>query len=116
MNVHLEKFTPPEGATVSICVEITAKANITPFVAQQKVNYFVIMNVSTQCMSGDPELIVGERLIWLVPVLLTSPRRGIVGKIGELKVDATTGEVLTEEDTAKRLIEDAERLAIRSPL
>src|SRR5712692_4013718 len=116
MAVELQGTSLPQGATVAIRVEITAQVNITAFVARQKVTRFVVTEVSTQLLGDTPQLSVGERLCWSVPVVLTSPARGVVGKVGEISVDATTGELLVEQDTAQRMSDDADRLAERSPL
>jgi hypothetical protein len=116
MTVHLPGVTPPQGAAVAIRIELTAQANITPFVARQKVTGFVILEISDRMRGEEPELVVGDRLCWSVPVVLTSPSRGVVGKIGEILVDATTGELLVEKDTVQRMSDDADRLAGRSPL
>jgi hypothetical protein len=116
MTVHLPGVTPPQGATVAIRIELTAQVNITPFVARQKVTGFVILEISDRMRGDQPELVVGDRLCWSVPVVLTSPTRGVVGKVGEILVDATTGELLVEKDTVQRMSDDANRLAERSPL
>jgi hypothetical protein len=116
MTVHLPGLVPPQGATVSIHVELTAQVNITPYVARQKVNVFLLLELSTQLRAGTPELRVGERLCWSVPVELTSPARGVVGRVGELLVDVETGEVLADSATVQRIAADAEDLARRSPL
>ena len=115
MPVHLPGVTVPQGATAAIRIELTAQANITPFVARQKVTRFVVMEISTQLLGDTPELIVGERQCWSVPVLLTSPARGTVGKVGAIDVDATTGELLVDEETVRRMTDDVHRLAQRSP-
>jgi hypothetical protein len=111
MTVHLPGVTPPQGANVAIRIELTAQANITPFVARQKVTGFVIGEISDRMRGEEPELIVGDRLCWSVPVVLTSPTRGVVGKVGEIRVDATTGELLVDKDTVQRMSNDADRLA-----
>jgi hypothetical protein len=116
MTVHLPGVTPPQGANVAIRIEMTAQANITPFVARQRVTGFVIREISDRMRGEEPELVVGERLCWSVPVVLTSPTRGVVGKVGDILVDATTGELLVEKDTVQRMSNDADRLAERSPL
>jgi hypothetical protein len=115
MVVNLQGVAP-QGGTVSIPIEITAPVNISAFVARQKVNRFVVMEVSTQLLAETPELRVGERLCWSVPVMLTSPARGIIGKVGEIAVDVTTGELLVDQETVQRMSEDARRLAEPSPL
>ena len=115
MTVQLPGVTPPQGAIVAIRIELTAQANITPFVARQKVTGFVILEISDRMCGGQPELVVGDRLCWSVPVVLSSPTRGVIGKVGEILVDATTGELLVEKDTVQRMSDDADRLAERSP-
>jgi hypothetical protein len=116
MAVNLQGVAPPQGAIVSIRIEMTAQVNITAFVARQKVTRFVVMEISTQLLGEAPELSVGDRLCWAVPVVVTSPARGIVGKVGAIAVDATTGELLVYEETVRRMADDARRLAERSPL
>jgi hypothetical protein len=116
MAVHVQGLALPQGATVSIRIEMTAQVNITAFVARQKVTRFVVMEISTQLLGETPELSVGERLCWSVPVVLTSPARGIVGPVGTIAVDATTGELLVDEECVRRMADDARRLAERAPL
>jgi hypothetical protein len=90
--------------------------NITPFVARQKVTGFVLQEISDHMRGEQPDLVVGDRLCWAVPVVLTSPIQGVVGKVGEILVDATTGELLVEQDTVQRMSDAADRLAERSSL
>jgi hypothetical protein len=115
MSVHLPGVVPPTGATVSVRIEITAQVNITAYVARQKVTRFVIREVSTQLLGGTPELIVGERLCWSVPVVLTSPAQGDIGTVGAISVDVATGELLVDAETVQRMTNDA-LLAERSPV
>jgi hypothetical protein len=116
MAVNLQPGAPPLGATVAIRIEMTAPVNVTPFVAQQMVTRFVVTEISSQLRGATPDLNVGERLCWSVPVVLTSPARGVIGRVGEILVDATTGEVLADADSVQRMADHAERLAQRSPL
>lgn len=116
MAVKVQGPAPPLGATVDIQIAMTAQANITAFVARQKVTQFVVTHVSSQLRAGPPDLHVGERLCWSVPVDLTSPARGELGKVGELLVDAATGEILAEAGAVERMREDAEHLARRAAL
>jgi hypothetical protein len=116
MSANIEGVEVPPGAMVDIHIHITAPVNITPFVARQKVASFVISEISTQLLAEMPILNVGERLCWSVPVVLTSPAKGICGKVGDVKVDATTGELMVDEDLVQRMTDDARRLAERSPL
>jgi hypothetical protein len=116
MAANLPGVTLPQGATVAIRIEMTAQVNVTPFVARQKVTQYVVTELSSQLRGETPDLHVGERLCWSVPVVLTSPVCGIIGRVGEIRVDADTGELLADADTIRRIADDAERLAQRSPL
>jgi hypothetical protein len=116
MPANLHGVTLPEGATVAIRIEMTARANVTAFVARQKVTQFVITEISSQLRGEAPDLNVGERLCWSVPVVLTSPARGAVGRVGEILVDATTGEMMADAETQQRIADNARRLAERFPL
>jgi hypothetical protein len=115
MEVKIPGVPAPAGATVTIRVEVTAPLNITPFVARQTVNAFVVAQISSQLRSDLPDLVVGEGLRWSVPVVLTSPARGVVGKVGDVLVDATTGELLVDEEAVRRMTDDV-LLAERSLL
>jgi hypothetical protein len=101
---------------VAIRIDVTAPVNITPFVARQKVSQFVIREISSQLRGDSPDLNVGTRLCWSVPVVLTSPARGVIGRVGKILVDADTGELLADADSVQRIAEHAERLAQRSAL
>jgi hypothetical protein len=116
MPAKISGVQVPSGATVDIHIHITAPVNVTPFVARQRVNTFVISEISTQLLADTPELSVGERLCWSVSVMLTSPARGVVGKVGDILVDAGTGELLVNDELVRRMTDDARRLAERSPL
>lgn len=116
MAVNVQGSVVPEGATLAVRIEMTAQVNITPFVARQKVTQLVIMEISSQLRADPPDLHVGERLCWSVPIVLTSPARGVVGRVGEVLVDVTTGEVLADAETMRRIADNAKHLAERSPL
>ena len=84
--------------------------------AQRKATRFAISEISTQLLGDTPVFKPGERSFWLVPIMLTSPSRGIVGKVGEIAVDSKTGELLIDAESVRRMCDDARQLAERSPL
>ncbi len=116
MNTKIPVLQVSTETAMTLHPPIPEQLNITPFVARQTVNAFTLMEISTQLLADTPELCAGERPCWSVPVLLTSPIRGVVGKVGEIRVDAMTGRLLVDEDTVRRISEDARFLAERSPL
>lgn len=50
-------------------MEVTFRCAITPFVARQNVNVYLLMNVGNMLSAGEPILFLGERPHWKVPVL-----------------------------------------------
>jgi hypothetical protein len=116
MNTKLTGISVPAGASVDIHIHVTAPVNITPYVARQNVNVFVIMKISSQLCAEAPDLVGGERLCWSVPVMLGFPDRGIIGKVGEILVDASTGELLIDKEKIQRISDEADRLAEHSLL
>jgi hypothetical protein len=109
-------MTLPTESTVEITIRVTQSLNVTAFSARQKVNQYVIYELSTQLCGDTPELTVGERIYWSVPVLFTLPGRGVLGRVGTLRVDAATGELLTDPQTEREMMDHAERLAQRAAL
>ena len=105
----------PGLAQVDIQLHISTRVNITPFVARQKVNLLMLDQVGNLLHSGEPELLVSSRLYWRVPVLLSTPSRGLVGQVGAVRVDAQTGEVLADDTLLKDMAEHARRLLTGSP-
>jgi len=116
MEVKITGAPTSMGAAVDVHIHVSAPLNITPFVARQTVNAFVVTEISSQLRSEPPNLIVGEHLLWAVPVVLTSPLRGVVDEVGEIRVDATTGEMLADEEIVRRMTDNVRHLAERSPL
>ncbi|MDZ7261991.1 MAG: hypothetical protein ONB05_07795 [candidate division KSB1 bacterium] len=79
---------------------LEGELNITPYVAKQKANYYLVMHVGNLVMAENPDLEFQESgARWRVPAILTSPDIGHVGKIGEVIVDAQTGNIIEDETT-----------------
>ena len=101
-----------QAAQVDIDVHVTAKVNVTPFVARQKVNVLLLDKAGTGLLSGAPELAtIGRRLCWRVPVTLALPGRGQLGQVGSVDVDVQTGEVLADDTLIDDITRHANQLA-----
>lgn len=118
MTVELTRVVPQlRQAQVNIAVHITAMFNVTAFSARQKVNRLLVTDVGTGLGSGEPALIIeSDRLLWRTPVLLSLPNVGCLGQVGQIDVDAQTGEVLTDAEHLEAIGDHAERLATGSAL
>jgi hypothetical protein len=92
--------------------------NITPYVAKQKVNYYLAMWVGNLVMADEPDLQFhkdGAR--WRVPAILTNPEKGHIGRIGEVIVDTETGSIIESETTSiMEMQSNAESLAKETTL
>lgn len=105
------------GAHVDVTVQVSASLNITATAARRKVNVFLLDQVGTGLGGGDPILIVmQDRLCWRVPVMLALSPRGLLGQVGQVDLDAQSGELLLDEDDIASITDHAERLLAGSPL
>jgi len=65
--------------------------------------------------AGEPQLVVGERICWRVPVILSLPPIGDLGEVGTVDVDVETGQVLVTQALVEEIEQRAEYLAGRPP-
>lgn len=76
-------------------------------IARRKANVWLLENAGNLLGATTPELVLGERLRWRYDIVLsepdlTSPGQGKSLRVGQIVLDAVTGEVLE----ADRLIEE----------
>lgn len=93
---------------MSVTVDVTA------FSARQKVTGFVADEISTNMHGEEPRLIVGERICWRVPVILSMPPTGDRGKVGTIDVDIETGQLMITQSLVEEIKRRAEYLATHS--
>jgi hypothetical protein len=106
----------PTDSVLDIDIRVTPPLNVTAFCARQRVTQYVMQELSTQFGGDTPDLTVGERVYWSVPVVFTLPGKGMVGRVGTLRVDAGTGELLTDPQTEREIMRYAEQLAQHAAL
>jgi hypothetical protein len=116
MITHFPDMPLPTESTLDINIRVTQPLNITSFSAQQRITQYVMHGLSTQLGGDTPELTVGERVYWSVPVVFTLPGKGVLGRVGTLRIDAATGELLTDPQTEREMMNHAEQLAQRATL
>lgn len=113
--VHLSGTMIPTGAEVEIDIKIHTRLHISSYVAKQKANMCLALHCGQSFCVDAPILQVAERVVWLVPVWLSAPQEGRKVKIGELVVDAQTGEVLESGARCRMLQQIANALLGTSP-
>ena len=80
--------------------------------ARREVNVWLLANIGNLLRAENPELVVGERLLWRIDIALTSPKQGRVGVIGRIELDAITGEVLADETLVEKLSFNSDALFV----
>jgi len=98
-------------------IAIHVEADVVPEKeAIKKASSWLLMNAGNLLRADSPELILDTPLKWRLDVWLatpalspssTPPRVGVTGRIGQIYIDATTGEVLVTDS----LIEDLKAAA-----
>jgi hypothetical protein len=116
MNTHLQGMPLPADSVLDINIRVTQPLNVTAFCARQRVTQYVMQELSNLFGGDTPDLTVGERVYWSVPVMFTLPGKGNLGRVGMLRVDAGTGELLTDPQTEQEILRHAEQLAQRAAL
>jgi hypothetical protein len=111
MNTHLQGMSLPADCVLDINIRVTQPLNVTAFCTRQRVTQYVMQMLSTQLGGDTPDLRVGERVYWSVPVVFTLPGKGVLGRVGTLRVDAGTGELLTDPQSEQEIMHHAEQLA-----
>ena len=100
---------------VHINIQIQADLNVSAFVARRQVTNYLIDNVSDHLCGETPDLVVdGQRMLWRVPVLLYLTSQGKVGRVGEIDVDAQTGQLQITPALIAEIEQRAYELAARS--
>jgi hypothetical protein len=84
-------------AEVRYRMDISFRIAITPFVARQNANVYLLMNVGNMLSAGEPILSLSARPYWKVPVYCAFPEFRRREKIGELAVDVNSGAILLEQ-------------------
>ena len=112
-QVEMEDISLPSQAQIKVELSVRADINFTAQAAQRRVNKLLLDRVGL-FYSDKPSLVVGERVLWRVPVVFSTPSTGPLGQVGTLDVDAQTGEILHTPEVLTEFKERAHVLAERS--
>lgn len=111
MAVNVESL--PAQGRMELEIKVTADVNVSAFAARQKVNGFVLSDISYMMHAGEPQLVIGDRINWRVPVILSLTARGDVGEVGAIDVDVETGQMNVSPQLILEINARAEGLAAR---
>jgi hypothetical protein len=108
-------FLGQQGSKLmQVMVHIEAEV-LDPHVARRRANIWLTMNGGHLLMVNNPELVLGEPLQWRFDVLLSIPQHDQTGsvmqnRIGQISLDALTGEVVSSSDLIEELKANASAL------
>ena len=103
----------PQTGRLEIDIKVTADVNVSAYAARQKVNSFVLSEISYMMHAGDPNLVIGESICWRVPVILSLTSRGDIGEVGAIDVNTETGQLYTNPQLVSEVSARPEGLASR---
>jgi len=113
MTVATQLQSLPQTGRLEIDIKVTADINVSAYAARQKVNSFVLNEISYMLHAGEPDLILRDLICWRVPVVLSLTSRGDVGEVGAIDVNAETGQLYSNPQLIEEVSARAESLAAR---
>lgn len=95
------------GERIQVMVRVHADV-LAPEAAMHKAHRWLTETISNLLEVTKPELLIGERLLWRFAVMLalpneTQPGSGALYPVGEILLDAVTGEIEDAEALAQEL-------------
>jgi len=94
-----------KSTKIKINIELSSEINISPFIARQKANVFLLTHLGNLLWADEPKLsIIDQRILWKIPVMYTIPRHA-VKQVAELAMDVNTGEIILNESTPANIEE-----------
>ncbi len=112
MTIILDRYRIPEQGTFEIRQLVTLE--ISGEQARKLVNRFLLMEVSTMLAADAPDLVVGERTVWRVPVWIGFLHQGRFA-VGALDVDARSGVIIDREQSVAAIQARATEFAATLP-
>lgn len=114
MQAEMQGIAFPPDAEIKIELSVTARVHVTHISAQRAVSRFLLDQVGNLLYGEQPTFVVGERVLWRVPVWIGTPSRGALGQVGSIDVDAQTGEILYTQKLIDGLVANANALVEHS--
>ncbi|MEZ4867268.1 MAG: hypothetical protein R3C14_38445 [Caldilineaceae bacterium] len=111
----LDQYTLPEKGAVELYLNRSFEIKISAEEARRQVKRWLLNEVSYMLTTQAPTMMVGDRVVWRVPILLTAPHIGHVGTVGAVHVDVESGAMDSSSTCKTALLDEARRLADAMP-
>lgn len=115
MTIVLERYTIPERGVLEIDLKQSIDIRVTAEEARRKVNRWLLDYVSYMMHAEAPTLVIGERVVWRVPAVLTSSQVGNVGIAGYVEVDVRSGQMNDTVERKEQITQCGRKLAEKLP-
>jgi hypothetical protein len=112
MTIILDRYRIPDKGTFEIRQLVTLELSAEQ--ARKLVNRFLLMEVSTMLAADAPDLVVGDRTVWRVPVSIGFLHQGRF-EVGTIDVDARSGALLDQVQSVAAIEASAAGLAAGLP-
>ena len=117
MTLLVETITLPENGKIEIKVEFSADIHTSLVEARRLVSRYVTRHIADLLHGETPTLVWrGDGAFWRVPIALSAPSKGRIGKVGQIDVNVQTGKLEISAELIEQIEEEAERLAINAAL
>ncbi|MEZ4622737.1 MAG: hypothetical protein R2867_45565 [Caldilineaceae bacterium] len=114
--ILLDHFILPKLGPVHLQINWSFDIKITAEEARQKVDDWLLDQVSTTIGAGEPLLVVdGDAVVWRVPAIFTATHVGEVGVAGTVDVDVQTGLIKDRDISRVTILQNAQALAKKMP-
>jgi hypothetical protein len=100
---------------MQLTIQVSAQINFSARAAQRRVGAFVADEIGYLLRSGEPTLVVADRLRWRVPIILALPTTGPLGQVGAIDMDAESGQLIVTPEQVTAITHHAEDLAHAHP-
>ena len=115
LTLLLDEYTLPTSGVVDLQLSRSFEINVTAEQARRQVKGWLLDQVSYMMTAKLPTLVIGTRVVWRVPVMLTATHVGHVGVVGEVDVDVETGALHDLSARKEAILAQASQLATKIP-
>jgi hypothetical protein len=115
LTLLLDEYTLPQSGVVDLQLNRSFEINVTAEQARRQVKGWLLDQVSYMMTAKLPILVIGARVVWRVPVILTATHVGHVGVVGEVDVDVETGAQRDLPACKAAILAQASKLATTIP-
>ena len=112
MTIILDQYATPTIGRLEIHTSVEIRVGADE--AKRQVNRWLLHKVSSSFGADEPVLVVGDRVVWRVPVRIGLSRHGLF-EIGTVDVDAQSGEFQPTDSLVTSLQQQASEVIERLP-